>query len=195
MTAASFSAPFRRLVALLLVPLTLLVLYTGILRPYADRLAALDGAVAEASDRLALYERLAVRRPEIEARLAAWSVERGGGLLTAESEALAAADLQQMVQQVIAATGGRLLSIRVEPAVEQAPVQRIGLQVNAGLRLDQLLAVLHALEGGGTVLVIDRLTVRSQQAVLRLPQPGGDAVAANLSVTFGVTGFRRAEGS
>lgn len=171
----ALSTGVTALVLLLLVwPLATLLL---------DQQAEVTAAEAELVAQSSLADR-AQRLLDEQRELAAL-----GGLpadyLAGGSHGLAAANLQELLAQRLAAAGGQLISTRILP-VDEADDRFVSVRLDAAVSHAQLRILLHALEGGQPRLVVpalsvasagdgaDRLTLSLTATGLRLPDGGGE---------------------
>lgn len=140
-----------------------------IIAGYAETAAAVDQA-AELLDR---YRRVAAARPALQERLDALKSRQSeiGTYLGGETDALAGAELQELVNATVAAGGGGLRSVQILPVKADAGFQRIGVRVQMTATIAQVLRVLHGLEAGSTLLFVDNLEVSNRRARRRRNQP------------------------
>ncbi|MBF0218660.1 MAG: hypothetical protein HQL49_03905 [Gammaproteobacteria bacterium] len=87
-----------------------------------------------------------------------------GGLsqtLSGQTEALAAAELQQLLKSALERVKGELINTQIiqYPAAEEEPYQKVVLRVQLRLATDRIAALLYQLESGRPLLFIDNLTL------------------------------------
>jgi hypothetical protein len=161
--------------------LVLMLVVWPLLGLLLDQRSEIAGAEAQLKAASALAQRADGLLLE-QARLAAL-----GGLpddyLPGENHGLAAANLQGLMSQRVAAVGGRLVSTRILTADNDGD-RRVVARLDAVVSHDQLRLLLHAVEGGQPRLVItgmslaaagegtDRLTLALTVVGLRLPEGG-----------------------
>jgi general secretion pathway protein M len=140
-----------------------------IIAGYAETAAAVDQA-AELLDR---YRRVAAARPALQERLDALKSRQSeiGAYLGGETDALAGAELQELVNATVAEGGGGLRSVQILPVKADGGFQRIGVRVQMTATIAQVLRVLHGLEAGSTLLFVDNLEVSNRRARRRRNQP------------------------
>ncbi|MFZ5465925.1 MAG: type II secretion system protein GspM [Pseudomonadota bacterium] len=160
-----------------------------VLALYRDNRDRID----ELSLRLGQHQRLAAERPALEDEHARLSRSRpaGGYYLTSESEALAVAELQAYVKQVIESSGGGLVSI--QPILSSAADTRgrVKAQIRMQGPIKAVRDVLYRLESGSPWLLVDEVELmqgRSDRRKVGAGQPG------TLDVRFNLTGFMRGAG-
>lgn len=104
--------------------------------------------------------------------------------LRAETEGLAAANLQGRVEATVAANGGEIKTMRNLPAQSAEGVVRLGLSVSLSITQGGLLRTLGELESGAPFLFVEHLQVTSsawRRALLNQP-PAGDALTVRLDL-------------
>jgi len=149
-------------------------------------------AVARHRDTLARLRGLAAAQPRYEAALAELRSESAlsDALIRSPSATLAAAELQQRVKALVEAAGGSLVSAQPEQAREAGPFTRIGLGVRMIVSIAALQQVLHALETGTPLVVIDRMQVlaRGARAGSRRRAPASGDLDVRLELAAFVAG-------
>ena len=157
-----------RLLALGLLAALLIGSYVLVVVPllgtYEDNAAAIE----QAETILRRQQALAAQQPQLIERLeeAKAQADAAAGYLQGPSDALAAAQLQDRVKEVVEASGGELRSTRILPAedVDASPgTRRTALRVQMMVSIEGLAEILYGLESGQPYVLIDELTVRSQR--------------------------------
>jgi general secretion pathway protein M len=146
-----------------------------------------DRALADMTDRLERYTRLAATRPEIAKQLEAIrarDVRRY--FLRAGGAALSAAEVQEAVRVGIESNGGKLIAIQVPASKEDGRYRQVSVNVQLTANIEALRKIMHRIENGTPVLFIDNLTVRSQVPSTFKPQPGGEP---EMFVQFDLYGY------
>ena len=169
-------------IALLVLGLLWFGLAMPLFTEYEDR-AAILASRRERVDRMA---RLVDELPTLEARLvapaAAGTVE--DVLLTGETDAIAGANLQQLIQERAARAGMSLTSLEMLPTTVAGDYRRIGLRVSATAAWPVLVPLLASLPRNNPRLLIDDLQIH------------GPGIAwqreSELRVSFTVQAFRAA---
>jgi len=152
----------RRLLALalLLVPVGLLGL--GVWWPIARieaqkaELAALEARIERLEARLSTREQLLA-----EIRLLERRGDAGAMLLEAAAPALAGAELQGLVSDIVEGLGGAINSIEILEPESTPPFERIAVRAEFAASMTALRAILHDIETGEPVMTIDRIAMRS----------------------------------
>lgn len=162
-----------RLAALALSAGVAFAVYIFVAAPIIAGYAETDAAVAQAADLLDRYRRVAAARPALQQRLDALKSRQSeiGAYLSGETDALAGAELQELVNATVAKGGGGLRSVQILPAKSDGGFRRIGVRVQMTATIAQVLHVLHGLEAGSTLLFVDNLEVSNRRARRRRNQP------------------------
>lgn len=151
------------LLAWSVVILTPLALLLGIGLPWWDRVGALDERIASQQDQMARYQNLLATLPQLRAELARERENKAfkAFYYEAETPALAGAQLQRQLQEMVGSAGARLINAQFLPggAEEQPPRVRIRTQLQG--ETDALLDLLLAVEQARPFLLVDQMSVRS----------------------------------
>lgn len=145
------------------------------------------------------FRRLSTQVEPLEAELARLNADRSltASLFNSPSGTLAAAELQTRLKRVIERSGGRLTSTQVLAPELASGFERVAVSARLSLSGSALQRVLHELEGGLPVLIVDDVIVsarparrarrnsRSKRAASR-PAPSAEI---NLDVRFRLSGF------
>jgi general secretion pathway protein M len=154
-----------RVLALLLLAAAPVLAYLLVVEPVIAAYRDAGEAIAQAQKLLQSYRERAEQRPQL-AQLLAEEEERAGGVtgyLAAVDDALAAAELQDRVKNVVEDAGGSLRSaqsLKVEAVEAVAGVRRAGLKVRFTADTESLAAILYELETGEPFLFVDALSIR-----------------------------------
>ncbi len=162
-----------RLAALALSAGVAFALYVFVVAPIVTGYAETDAAVAQAAELLDRYRRVAAARPALQERLDALKSRQSeiGTYLSGGTDALAGAELQELVNATVAKGGGGLRSVQILPVKADGGFRRIGVRVQMTATIAQVLRVLHGLEAGSTLLFVDNLEVSNRRARRRRNQP------------------------
>lgn len=148
------------LAALILLPMLSIA---SLAIPWASKVSSLTQTVAERQDQLVRYRRLIQSLPSIRAELE--QVRSNDTFeafyFKAPTQALAGAQLQSQVQDIVSGASGRLISTQILPesANEDPPRVRVRTQIQGST--ETLLDVLYKLENARPFLFVERLSVRS----------------------------------
>lgn len=155
-----------RWVALGLLVIVLAVLYRLTLAPLWARYGELAPAIAEQRAQLERYQQLAARSPLLRERLQALRDDPRftDYLVPGNSAALAAAALQQRLQELAAAQQGRVLSTRVGKPQQDGDFEQVTINARLQIGLAGLQGLLYQLETQAPRLVVRNLTVFRQAA-------------------------------
>lgn len=153
-----------RWVALGLLVIGLAVVYQLTLAPLWQRYQALAPAIAEQRAQLERFQQLAARTPLLRDRLDALRNDPrlNDYLVPGTSSALAAAALQQRLQELAQAQNGRVLSTRVGKPQEDSGFEQITINARLQIDLAGLQALLHSLETRSPYLFVRNLNVFRQ---------------------------------
>ncbi len=166
--------------------------YLFIVSPLIAAYRDTDRAISQASEMLQRYQRIARTRAALEARLEKLTrrQQSSGIYLRGDTDALAAAELQDSATTTIEANGGRVRSIQTLQPRNEDDFVRVSVRVQFTASIESLQRVLYALESGKPFLFITNLDVRS-----RLKRRGQTREAADptLAVRFDVSGYLRPE--
>jgi general secretion pathway protein M len=109
------------------------------------------------------------------------------GFLGNKSESLAAADLQELLNQLISDNAGNVLSTQVVSNDEEDLYPKVTVKVHMNGDIESLQKILYQIQSGKPVLIVDNLFIQSRP-LNRLLQRSASA-RAPLDVRFDVTGF------
>jgi general secretion pathway protein M len=128
-------------------------------------------------------EALAATLPSLQARAAARTAKGPvpGAVLQGETDAVAGAALQQLVQQMATAAGTSLSSVEVLPAEMVGGYRRIGLHVALAAPWPVLVHLLQSIEAATPPMLVDDL---------QLHAPPLDNAALPMDASFTVLAFR-----
>ena len=162
-----------RLAALALSAGVAFAFYLFVVAPIVAGYAETGAAVAQAAELLDRYRRVAAARPALQERLDALKARQSeiGTYLSGETDALAGAELQELVNTTVAKGGGGLRSVQILPVKADGGFRRIGVRVQMTATIAQVLRLLHGLEAGSTLLFVDNLEVSNRRARRRRNRP------------------------
>ena len=153
--------------ALTILAVVILAGYQVIVQPLITAYAETKDDIAQSSEILRRYKVLASEKPALNERLAAIREDDAVhlGYLEGESDALAAAELQDLAAEAIDAADGQIKSTQIlnVTEVEDGPssVRKTGLKLRFTATIDGLAAALYDLETIEPHLFIDNLAVVS----------------------------------
>lgn len=143
--------------------LLLLCTVVVILWPWWQHSRELDGRLLRVRDQITQYQRLVATLPRLqqELELVRNRDDTKTFYFAAETPALAGAQLQSEVQDIIRASGARPVSTQILPidSNEQPPRIRVRIQFQGSI--ESLLNVLYRIESARPFLFIDQMSLRS----------------------------------
>lgn len=144
--------------------------------PWMERLTALQDAIAASEDQLLRYRRLVATLPALRAELVQVNSNQDfkAFYFSAPTPALAGAELQRRVQDIVSAARGRLISTQLLPEEKDEQPARVRLRTQIQGSTETLLQVLYGIEGARPFLFVEQLSVRSS-ARPNLPEQAGRA--------------------
>ena len=181
--------------SLAILLLLLIVIFSIVLLPWWQKMEFYADQIETLASQITKFESMQARKPGLEKQLQTirQHLNRNNYFLTADTPALAAADLQQRVKLAVETNGGQLVSTQnmTNPKDEKLVEVIIRVRMNGGG--DVLAKVLHNLESGKPLLLVDNLTVRSNK---RYKGRGRDRVVEfHQDTNFDLIGFLRGAGS
>jgi hypothetical protein len=164
-------------------------LWLGVAAPLIDWY---DSRQVELAGRRALVDHMAARVRELPVlrRLADASramAAPNATLLSGDSDAIAAATLQGVIQDMATMAGATLLSEEVLPAVQQGRFRQIGLRIALTARWPVLVQLLQEIDASDLRLLVDDLEFH---AVDDASGEGGSSANPPLASSFVVMAFR-----
>ncbi len=138
-------------------------------------------------------QRLAAIKAPLQIQLARLRSQapRASDLLEGKSEALAGAQLQEIVKRYIRRAGGTLESTQMLPTSKNQFFERITVRVQLTASISALLRTLHAIESNRPLLMVDYFEIKNRQARQRVNRDPSRPVL--LTVNFNMSGYRRSE--
>jgi general secretion pathway protein M len=181
-------------------PLAALVLLVLGVAAWLGRWSAYETEIAARRDLLAKYTEIAAQSGSLEKELKAIAaqIKSSNYYYSDDKPALAGADIQQRVKDMVERNGGKLITTQTLPYDAQGDVTSVRVRVRITGDIHTLVGTLYGLESGRPLLIIDGLTIRGR--VRRLPRRAGLVVAqaeaqeTELSINFDVSGFVRGPG-
>jgi len=159
----------------------------------------LDARMAETQQNLAIQRRIARASAGLQPIME--QLERADvadtRYLKSSSEALAGAQLQDMVKKAIVSKGGSILSTQIVSAEQDGRFRRVVLRVKMRAALEQTVEIFFALETSATYLFLDNVSLTSRSNLRRSPTPEATPEAVTpvpLEVEFDLSGYLRGDG-
>ncbi len=181
-----------RTAALSLLVFVIGALYLLIVSPVIEAYRSTDEASREALEQLARYEHISKTNPNRKAELEKLSKQqsRSGVYLAGDTDALAAAGLQEDVSAKIKKNGGKVRSMQILPVKADGDFKRVSVRVQLTATLGSFARILYALESGKPYVFIDNLDVKNRRA--RKSKKGTEE-DPELVIRFDLYGYLRPE--
>lgn len=166
-----------------------------IVLPWLGRVYEREQSIALRAEQLARLEAVAADRSSLELgaeRLAAGREELGRRLLPGATAAVAASNLQQLLNRLAAGTGLEVQRVDAAGApTEDGPLLRIPARLTARGDMSGLVQLLHRVQSGEPFLVVDGLRVGTGSIATRSPfmQPGPARSTGQLSISLDLYGY------
>ena len=183
--------PWQRLLAVALLLALLATVTAGIGWPAWSLNQSYTERIAEQRRMLDQYQRIALGGEAVQRevqRLERWQ-SSSNLYLRANTEALAAAELQRIVKQQAAARSGRVMSTQTLASEKEDAFTRIAVKVRLRTDMPGMLHTLHGLENRRPLLFIDNLSIRSLTSRRRDRASGELIDVIELDMTFEISGF------
>ena len=185
--AARLSPMQSRALAAAIAIIGVLALVAVIVVPIVLAHQHYNKAIADSTDRLQRYRRIAAQAPEYRKALDAMRRMDGHRFFLRNTAAnLAGAELQEMVKSAIETNGGRITTSQNPPPRDDGAMKQIVANVQFFATTPALAKILYAVETQQPYLVIDNLSVRPLNA-FRGFKPGAGQ-EPELNVQFDVVG-------
>lgn len=202
MIRATAPRPFCVLGWLLLILVPSLVI-AAVAVPVLVRLERLDTAIEERQGQLFNYRRVIATLPNLRAELEQVKTNEDfkAFYFDAPTPALAGAELQRKVQDIVTAAAGRLISTQLLPEEKEQHPPRVRIRTQIQGSTDTLMDILYEIEKARPFLFVDQVSVRSS-ARSELPERVGRArtiragvdPGGELTVRLDIFGFALGEG-
>ncbi|MGY6215502.1 type II secretion system protein GspM [Methylolobus aquaticus] len=181
----------ERLLAVGLLLFAILLIYMLVFSPLLALRKEYSESVDELEFRLERYRKIAAERPLWSRRVE--EIKQHGRVseqyIAKETPALASADLQTLIKEIVTTSGGELISTQVVPEQQEEQLTRIAVRIRMNGSTRVLRDVLHAVETSQPILWVDNLNLRP----IRMPmRPGSKVAPDRLSIDFEVVGYMRA---
>lgn len=153
----------QRFLALALLILPALLVYFALVAPYLGWLRSNQERIADLKFQLERLSRTAAEEPRWRARLEAVQAHQASErhYLSGGTPALASAELQKHLSEIIRAAGGELTSTQVLPHRQEERFTRIAVLVRFTSSTQSLREVLHRIESNYPLLMVESLTIRA----------------------------------
>lgn len=184
----------RQLLAVLILLVLVSLLLWLVVGPLLSRFQADEEAIDSLQQKLAVYQRLVDELPKQEARLT--ELQRDDPLprlvFSETRPALAGAELQQQIGQLIDQLGAQVVSTQIlSQGDDGAVLPSVAIKVHLRGETEQLVRLLYALAYHEPLLLVENLVVLSNPRVdmQRIRQAADLKAVPSLDVTFDLQGF------
>jgi hypothetical protein len=163
----------RRIIAVGLLAVLVILFFAVVVTPYVDRLNMYRQHIDEQLFRLQRLKRAAEQAPQIadETRDLQRRFDGFGYLLQQGTPALAAAEVQRQVQKRIEEIGGNVRSVQVNPATQEGALTRVSVRVRLSASSEVLAELLALVEEQRPLFFVEYLDIRSAVNRRRRRQP------------------------
>jgi general secretion pathway protein M len=177
-------SPLRqRLLALGVLLLALIVVLGVLVAPVLLLHRHYDLAIADLSDKLTRYRRVAAQAPELRTALESMKAKDGRRFYLRNTAAnLAGAELQESVKAAIENNGGRITTSQNTTTREDGRFRQIGVNVQFFATTPALQKILTALETQEPYLAIENIAVRPLNAFRGFKPGAGQEPELNLQL-------------
>ncbi len=151
-----------------------------------------EAAIIEAQDLLARLRNGAAAEEDLQEKVQEISEQQGlqSYYLMKETDALAAAELQDRVKATVGENGGTIRSIQTLPGEDEGEFRRVTLRMQMTTTTESLLRIVHAFETGQPLLFLDNVDIQSRSTRRTGEQPATEPM---LTVNIDLYGYRPPE--
>ncbi|MFZ3205913.1 MAG: type II secretion system protein GspM [Pseudomonas sp.] len=184
----------RQVLAVLILLAAVSLLLWLVIGPLLSRFQSDEEIIAGLQQRLEVYQRLVAELPAQEARLAELKgSDPVARLIIAETRpALASAELQQQIGQLIGEIGAQVISTQILSLEDtESPLPAVGIKVHLRGETEQLVRLLRELANHQPLLLVENIVVLSNPRVdmQRIRQAADLKAVPSLDITFDLRGF------
>jgi len=184
------SASRQRALAAGLLVAAVVVVLLAVLAPIVLLHRHYDAAIADLSDRLLRYQRVAAQAPALRSALDAMQQRDGRRFFLRNSAAnLAGAELQELVKAAIEGNGGRITTSQNTSPREDGRFREIGVNVQFFAATPALQKILLAIETHQPYLIVENLTARPLNAFRGFKPAPGQEPELNVQLDVGAWAF------
>ena len=179
-----------KLLAVGLLVLLLALGYLAVLHPLQRLYAQRANEIAEKRDRLERLERVAAEVPGLQSTLAQLrnNSKRTDLLLEGSSDAVASANLQGKLKELISQVGAEMTSAESVPPTPRGDFRRVGVRAVMAGELEMLVTVLNSIQLARPPLFVDDIEIRNRNN-FAVPAKAPDK-SPLLNIAFYVYGYR-----
>lgn len=182
----------QRWLALGLLLIVLLMVSLVIIVPVINKGLELNETKNSLVFRLAQYQRILAKKEAVMASMARLkeSHNEQGYFNSQKTDALASAEMQEIIKKAIVEAGGELSSTQALPVAKKDEFNRITIRVRMTGNSEVLRAVLYRLETATPLIIIDEIDIRPihgiRNRITHQIEPSND-----LSINFQAVSFMR----
>jgi len=184
----------QRALAVSLLVLAIVAVLAVILGPVVALHRHYDAAIADISDRLHRYERVAAQTPELRVALTAMQQRDARRFFLRNTATnLAGAELQELVKASIEGNGGRITTSQNTTPREDGRFREIGVNVQFFATTPALQKILLAIESHEPYMIVENLTVRPLNAFRGFKPAPGQEPELNVQLDVGAWAYPEAK--
>ena len=183
----------RRLLALAIAVSIPVLVWAALVQPVSAQYQAYQNEKANQTALLGKFQARASALPQLRRQRAELDERDTGsrGLLTADTDAMAAAQLQAAVTKLIVRGGGRVASMQVLPPAMEGDLQRVRVSANLRAPMSGFYDLLYEIEAATPFMFVDTLNIRSASGGRKGRSPPQQPTV--LSIRLQVSSFRKPE--
>jgi len=188
----SLSPPVRRIAALGILVLMVLLAYLDIARPVLDAYAAARSEAETLRSAIIRAEAASAAGGDLRQQLAQTEQQArdANGFLPTTSDALASASLQDLVKTAVDKAHGDLRSTQILAAQDEGTARRVSVRVQFAADLAGVQRVFYDLESMPSILFLNNVQITRHPA----PPTAHGAASSQLAVQFDIVGYMRGQG-
>lgn len=191
-TIGKLPPPRQRLLAVALLVVAVVLVLAALLGPLLLLHKHYDDTIAELTDRIERYRRVAAQAPEYRKALEVMREKNGRRFFLKNTAAnLAGAELQEQVRNAIETNGGRITTSQNQGPRDDGRFRQIVVTVQFFASTPALQKILLAIEAQPPYLTVENMTLRPLNAFRGFrPAPGQEP---EINVQLDVAGYAFAE--
>ena len=180
----------QRMLAAALFVAAIVVVLVAVLGPVIVLHRHYDAAIADTSDRVVRYRRIAAQAPALRTALDAMQQRDGRRFFLRNSATnLAGAELQELVKAAIEGNGGRITTSQNTSPREDGRFREIGVNVQFFAATPALQKILLAIETHQPYLIVENLTARPLNAFRGFKPAPGQEPELNVQLDVGAWAY------
>lgn len=165
----AMSKGVRRAAALALLFVVVWAFYGLVLSPVLTAYRETGDEIEQTSEQLERYKRISTNHPALKGQLEKLirQTAKSGIYLPGNTDALAAAELQEGVSATIERNQGTLRSIQILPVAEDGDFRKVTVRVQLTATLGAFTRILYSLEAAKPFVFIDNLDIKNRRTRTR----------------------------